>query len=68
MSPHYLRTISKDQRKQYIQEQRQRSYTETDYLILKEFVHEISKYNREFVEENNTRFIISFDEYLKMTK
>ena len=68
MSPHYLRSIPKDQRKQYIEEQRQRSYTETDYLILKEFVHEISKYNKEFVEENNKRFIVSYDEYLNMTK
>jgi hypothetical protein len=66
MSPYYLRTMCKEERNDYIINQKKRRYSETDYFILKQFTSELSKYNKEFVKENSNKFSMSYDEYLKM--
>tara|TARA_Y100001980_G_C14446706_1_gene231494 strand:- start:118 stop:639 length:522 start_codon:yes stop_codon:yes gene_type:complete len=66
VSPYYLKTMMYEERDEYIMKQRKRRYSETDYLILKEFKSEISKYNSEFVMNNNDKFNMSFNDYLKM--
>lgn len=52
MSPYYLKNMPKENKKSYIIAQRNRSYFESDYMILKEFTNELSKYNNEFVEKH----------------
>ena len=69
LSPHYLRShMDNTERKKYIESQRARSYSETDYMILKPFVGELNKYNKEFVDEHSNQLKISYDDYLKMTE
>ena len=38
ISPHYLRNMMHEDRSNYIKTQRSRSYSETDYMILKNFI------------------------------
>ena len=67
VSPYYLRNMMcREERKDYIINQKKRRYSETDYFILKQFTSELSKYNSEFVNENSSKFNISYDEYLKI--
>jgi hypothetical protein len=65
VSPYYLRNMMYEERANYIKNQRQRSYSETDYLILRQFKKELSEYNENFVV-NNKNFIMSYDAYIKM--
>ena len=65
MSPYYLRKMPKEERRSFITQQRTRSYSESDYMIMKQFTKEISKYNNEFVE-NKLQFQISYSDYLKL--
>ena len=69
LSPHYLRShMDKTERTKYIENQRRRSYSETDYMILKPFVSELSKYNKEFIDEHRNQLKIAYDDYLKMSE
>ena len=65
MSPYYLKNMPKENKKSYIIAQQNRSYSESDYMILKEFTNELSKYNNEFVEKH-LKFKISYKDYLSI--
>lgn len=65
MSPYYLKNMPKEERRSFITQQRTRSYSESDYMIMKQFTKEISKYNNELVE-NKLQFQISYSDYLKL--
>lgn len=64
VSPYYLRNMMHENRKDYLTRQRERSYSESDYFILREFKHELSKYNAEFVKKNESKFTMSYQDYL----
>lgn len=66
VSPYYLKNMMYEERNEYIKTQRNRSYSETEYLILKQFKNELSKYNNDFVEKNASRFNMSYDKYLNL--
>ena len=68
VSPYYLKNIMcSDARKKYIETQRRRSHSETDYMILRQFRNELSKYNDTFVNGNDN-MIISYETYLGIIK
>ncbi len=68
VSPYYLKSKMYKEKKYYIENQRKRAYSETDFIIMKEFIKELSKYNNELIEKNKPYFHISYDEYLKRVK